>query len=96
VIVAYRRVAAKELDRAIQYYEECRSGLGEEFYTRVQETVARVIRTPEAWPAGAAGTRRALVNRFPYAVIYRVSPGILTVVAIASTSQRPGYWRHRL
>jgi len=36
------------------------------------------------------------VNRFPYLLIFgEQSPNVVMVVAVAHTSRRPGYWRHR-
>ncbi|WP_221032417.1 hypothetical protein [Actomonas aquatica] len=36
------------------------------------------------------------VDRFPFAVHYRVESDCIRVVAIAHGRQKPGYWRKRL
>ena len=41
-------------------------------------------------------TRRCLVNRFPYGVIYRHDGNTITVVAVPHLHQRPGYWKPRV
>jgi len=38
-------------------------------------------------------TRRVLVRRFPYSLLYRVDPDVIFVVAVAHVRRRPGYWR---
>jgi hypothetical protein len=41
------------------------------------------------------GTRRLLLQRFPFSIIYRVESTWVLVVAIAHQRRRPGYWRRR-
>jgi len=38
-----------------------------------------------------------LMPRFPYGVVYVMTPaGDVVVVAVAHVRRRPGYWAHRL
>lgn len=55
-----------ELQKAINYYEECQPGLGLEFAREVYSTIQRIIHFPEAWSKLSKNTRRCLTNRFPY------------------------------
>jgi len=87
--------AETELDRAVGYYESCRPGLGLELAQEVYAAVARIIAFPDAWSAMSENTRRCLVNRFPFAVIYQVRSGYVCVIAVADLRRRPGYWRNR-
>ena len=87
--------AETEFDKAVEYYEGCRPGLGLEFAQEVYAAIARVVQFPEAWTPMSRNTRRCLVNRFPFGVIYRVKSGYIEVVAVADLRRRPGYWRHR-
>jgi hypothetical protein len=41
------------------------------------------------------GTRRYLLKRYPYAVIYRELDDLIWVVAVAHGKRRPGYWKSR-
>jgi len=87
--------AETELDNAVGYYEECQEGLGLEFAQEVYAAIVRVVQFPEAWSPMSKNTRRCLVNRFPFGVIYRVKSSYIEVVAIADLRRRPGYWRDR-
>jgi len=40
--------AENELNIAIDYYEECKKGLGIEFAKEVQKTIQRIIQFPNA------------------------------------------------
>lgn len=39
-------------------------------------------------------TRRLLVGRFPYQVVYRLRATEIVIVAVAHLKRRPGYWKH--
>jgi hypothetical protein len=47
-------------------------------------------------PDPRTGTRSVFVLGFRYAIVYVLEDGWATVIAIAHTSRRPGYWRDRL
>jgi plasmid stabilization system protein ParE len=91
----FHEAAEVELDKAIDYYEECRPGLGLELAEEVYAAIDRVIKFPEAWSPMSKNTRRCLVNRFPFGVIYRVRSGCVEVVAVADLRRRPEYWQDR-
>jgi len=42
-----------------------------------------------------AGARRALLNDFPYSVIYRIKGDVVEIVAIMHQRRKPGYWADR-
>jgi plasmid stabilization system protein ParE len=50
---------------------------------------------PHRWPSYVHGTRKYLLRRFPYGVIYRVTDAAIQVVAVARGRRRPGYWKNR-
>ena len=53
------------------------------------------MRQPLAWPPHLKGTRRVLLDKFRYAVVYRVHADELLVIAVMHQARRPGYWRAR-
>ena len=88
--------AVLEFSAAVAYYEEYQRGLGLEFAEEVYAAVARIINYPDAFSPVSANTRRCLVNRFPYGIVYQVKLEILRVIAIANLHRRPGYWKERV
>jgi plasmid stabilization system protein ParE len=88
--------AKEELDRAVAYYEQCQPGLGLEFAEEVYATIARIIQYPNAWSTLSKNSRRCLVNRFPYGVIYQIKSRTLRIIAVAHLHRRPGYWKERI
>jgi hypothetical protein len=82
-----------EFDRAVEYYEQRQSGLGLELAEEVYAAIARVCEYPDAWSAMSNNTRRCLINRFPFGLIYQIKAGVLYIIAVANLHRRPGYWK---
>jgi toxin ParE1/3/4 len=87
--------ALAEFEDAADWYERQRPGLGAEFVAAVRLKVQKVQLAPELWRS-VRGARRALVGRFPFAVVYReVGSDLIEIVAIAHLSRKPAYWHER-
>src|SRR3990172_3983337 len=94
--VAYHRLAAAELIESARFYDQRRTGLGDEFLSAV-DAVQEVIRTqPQLGRRGLLGTLSFRTRRFPFRVVYELQPDRIWIVAVAHLSRRPGYWARRL
>jgi hypothetical protein len=61
----------------------------------VREKISALMAAPERWQL-VNGTRRALLEGFPYAVVNReVSTDEIEIVAVAHLRRRPKYWADR-
>lgn len=91
------RAAREEFAAAVRWYEEQRPGLGSDFFDAIGETTSRIQAHPEiGTPISADGrTRRLLVSRFPYQVVYRLWGKETVIVAVAHLKRRPDYWKNR-
>ena len=87
--------AEAELSAAAEFYESRVTGLGRLFSAEVQRTISFIRDYPDAGAAIRLPVRRALVDRFPYAIIYRRDRELIHVLAVAHLRQRPNYWRQR-
>jgi toxin ParE1/3/4 len=65
------------------------------FFSEVEYGLKRIAELPDAWPAYLHGTRRFLLRRYPYSLVYRVKPSMIEVIAVAHAKRRPGFWRDR-
>ena len=93
--------AEQEARAAELWYEEQRSGLGEDFFAAVDEAIQKIAKAPEGF--GKLETvdlqenvRRARVRRFPYIVIYVLLEDDILILAVAHTSRRSDYWIDRM
>lgn len=90
-----RRVARREFDEAVDWYDQQRAGLGSEFIEEVNRVFEGLCAHPERFAVVHEDLREALVRRFPYAVYYRVEPDQVVVVAVIHTSRDPAAWQSR-
>ena len=87
--------ALDEAEAARDHYADIHPELGAEFTDELQRAIHWITTHPMAWARVGLRARRRLVDRFPYAVIYRVETDLVRVVAVMHQHQRPGYWRGR-
>ena len=93
--VRYHEAAATELTGAAERYEQAREGLGREFLAAIDAKIDRILEAPERW-LRVGRSRRLIVGRFPYVIVYRPSrDGEIEIVAVAHTSRKQNYWRLR-
>ena len=87
--------AQHEAEAAYQWYAARSAQAAEGFALELEQAIFSISENPTAWPTHLRETRRYLLRRYPFAVIYRKKPTVLEVVAIAHARRRPGYWRSR-
>ena len=85
--------ARAELRDAIEYLNDQRDGLGQEFLEEVRATTKRIERHPIAWAPLSENTRRCRTHRFKYGLIYEVTDEEILIVAVAHLHREPNYWR---
>ena len=95
MVVSFRPLARTEYEAAIAWYEDARSGLGDNFETEVQAVLDEASASPLRYPVADGDVREAPVSGFPYCVYYRVRPGKLIVLAVYHQSRDPNGWRGR-
>jgi plasmid stabilization system protein ParE len=67
-----------------------------EFHGTVSDAIRNIVRAPQRWPKYLHGTRRLVLHRFPFSIIYLDDPDALSIVAVAHSKRKPGYWEQRL
>lgn len=92
---AFHPEAKAELNEAVDYYNGCQPELGFDFAREVYVAIQNILAYPEAWMPLSKNTRRCLVHRFPYGVIYQVTGEAILIIAIMQLNRRPGYWKGR-
>lgn len=88
--------AEDELREAVQFYEGKRPGLGLDFAWEAEAVVESIRHSPERWPVRGDGTRRCLLFRFPYIVVYLYGNEHVWIISFAHCRRRPGYWSSRI
>ncbi|HIP61132.1 MAG TPA: type II toxin-antitoxin system RelE/ParE family toxin [Sulfurovum sp.] len=81
---------------AYDWYESQRIGLGEDFLLTLEESYAKIARTPKVYQLIYKTVRRKLVRRFPYGVFFVLRDDEVIVVAIMHTRREPSDWNERV
>ena len=93
--VEFHPDAVAEARAAFEWYQERNESAAGLFLTELDLAIERITETPERWPLYLRGTRRFLLRRFPFAVVYRQVAETIQIVAVAHGRRKPGYWKER-
>ncbi len=88
----FHRLADRELNEAAQYYELESPGLGSSFLQEVDRCLQSIEEHPEAGVILRGAVRRRLLRRFPYALLYKIKPSGIRILAVMNLKRRPTYW----
>jgi plasmid stabilization system protein ParE len=88
--------AKTELLDAINYYEACQSGLGQDFAYEVYAALERITVYPRAWSVIEDDIRRSLIKRFPYGILYTEENAEIFILAVMHLHKNPDYWKYRM
>lgn len=93
--VSFHPRAHDEVEDAQSWYEERSLLAAAGFLHEISVALRRIGEAPRRYPVTGHGTRRILLERFPFSVHYRVSEEEIVIVAVAHQKRRPGYWASR-
>ena len=94
--LAYHPAANDEIDAAYIWYAVRSAQAADGFFEELFLTVKRVHRQPGLFPGYFHGTRRAVLDHYPYSVVFRELPRKIQIIAVAHAKRRPNYWVNRL
>jgi toxin ParE1/3/4 len=66
------------------------------FLSDVYGALESICEAPQRWPKYLFGTRRFVLDRFPFSVVYLDDPDFVTIIAVAHSRRKPGYWKNRV
>jgi plasmid stabilization system protein ParE len=66
------------------------------FVSDVAEGLEAISEAPQRSPNYLHGTRRFVLQRYPFSIVYLEDPEVVIIVAIAHSKRKPGYWKERL
>jgi toxin ParE1/3/4 len=94
--IAFHPEATAELEAAVGFYEQRVPGLGIDLRKEVEIAARQIQAAPHRWMPYSKRTRRFLIRRFSYLIIFFEMPDKILIVAVAHGSRRPGYWHGRI
>ncbi len=92
----YHEGATADVKNAVAWYQKRSPKAALDFVEELHRAADTIREAPERWPAGKNNTRKFLLWRFPFSIIYSERESVITVWAVAHGSRRPEYWARRL
>ncbi len=90
------RVARREFDEAVAWYEARQTGLGLKFKDDVEGVLARISANPEHFAKFRGDIRRAVLRRFPYSIDSLPEPNRIVVLAVFHAKRDPRFLEGRV
>lgn len=94
--IEYHEGAIADVKSAVKWYRQRSPNAALDFIEELHRASDTVREVPDRWPLGKNNTRRFLLWRFPFSLIYSERESVITVWAVAHGSRRPEYWTRRL
>lgn len=94
--VRFHPDAIAEAKAAREWYQERSPAAANAFMKELDHAVEQIAEFPKRGPSFLHGTKRYLLGRFPFSVVYWGRPQSTEIVAIAHARRRPGYWKERI
>ena len=88
--------AEREVEDAFRWYEGQRKGLGLEFLLAFDASMEALRRLPKSHEVVAQRTRKALLRRFPYLLLYVLEDQRILVTAVFHGRRDPQRWSDRV
>jgi plasmid stabilization system protein ParE len=85
--------AEQDLEEAFDYYQSQSLGLGLQFLDEFRRGVDQILAHPNAWQPLDPHIRRYRLHRFPYGLLYRISPAAdtITIEAVMHMTRKPNF-----
>jgi plasmid stabilization system protein ParE len=85
-----------EINEAFEWYFKRSPKTAEAFLTEIGTALAQIAAHPQLYPIYTKNTRKRVMEKFPYSVIFQEKVEVILIAAVAHAKRRPGYWRVRI
>ena len=89
--------AEAEFYDIVDYYKQFDHSLSTDFIHEFDQVVQRLVDFPKAGSPYLHTTKRIILRRFPYAIVYKIyQDKVIVAHAIMHMKRKPDYWKERL
>jgi len=93
--ILFTQAARADLVEAVHWYDTHAPQVVPQFRGALRTALSRIAENPKQFPPSFKNTRRALLRRFPYIIVFRETQDAIYVVAVFHTSRNPLIWQGR-
>lgn len=94
--VLFTEAARIDFTDAIKWYDAEAPEIADRFQNAIDEIVQRIEDNSHQFAPSSYNTRRAIVRRFPYLLIFREQSDVCYVVAMFHMNRNPTIWQKRV
>ena len=87
--------AKEELEQTILFYKKRQAGLEKRFIEAAEDAINRVCRNPLLYRKVDDDVRKCRLLHFPYAIVFRIKPAQIEIIAVMHLRKQPNYWQSR-
>ena len=87
--------AKEELEKTVLFYKKQQAGLEKRFIEAAEDAISRVCRNPLLYRKINNDARKCRLLHFPYAIIFRIKPAQIEIIAVMHLRKQPNYWQSR-
>lgn len=88
-------IAEVEFWEAVDWYDDQKEGLGKLFARVFEKTVHAISERPAMFPIEYGQKRKAVVQKFPYIIIFEIRDDAVSILAVFHASRNPDDWKVR-
>jgi plasmid stabilization system protein ParE len=93
--LVFRLEARAEIAKAAIWYEDQGIGLGAEFLRAADVAISSIQRNPQQYQRVRGRTRKTVLRRFPYNIVYVLTEDEIVVVGCVHGQRNPKRWQDR-
>jgi plasmid stabilization system protein ParE len=95
--LAYHARALEEIRHELRWYVRRDGPSAATLQVLIEETALAIARNPLAFPVVPERPRfrRAVLERFPFSLVFLVAGDTAVIIALAHARRRPRYWERR-
>lgn len=93
--IRFHELAQEEYRESYAWYSERSVEAADRLEAESDRVIDLIINRPQMFPQYDVSHRIALLHRFPFAIVFRIEPGEIVIVAFAHGSREVGYWEGR-
>ena len=94
--IIFSPFAETDLTGSIQYYNEQKENLGNEFFQFVSNLIDRIKSNPKQFPIYYKKIRRANTYRFPFSKYFTIAKEDIFILAVFHNNRNPKTLNYRL
>ena len=83
-------LAWQEIEGGEEWYQRHNPDASVEFIAEISDAIANIRKASHRWPAHLHGTRRFVLDRFPFSIVYLDTAEFVNIVAVAHGKPKPG------